>query len=174
MKRRIGMALLAVFMLLITTSIYFFIQTYQEKKRAKEKIEVLQFFSLTGVDGRVFTEKELPSNSWTVFVFFNSACHYCQSEAEQLNQLKSELDDITFLWVSSEPIEVIRHFQKTYDLEGIIFLYDEQDALAQAWGISTIPEFLIYTSEKHLFKNHKGALRMDRLIKQLHNAIPTH
>lgn len=173
-KRKIGILLVAVFVLLITVLMYHFIQTYQEKKTAKEKTEVLESFSLKGVDGRVFTEKELPSNSWTVFVFFNSACHYCQSEAEQLSQLKSELDDITFLWVSSEPIEVIRHFQKTYDLESIIFLYDEQDALAQAWGISTIPEFLIYTTEKNLFKNHKGALRMDRLIKQLQDATPSH
>ena len=109
-----------------------------------------------------------------MFVFFNSECHYCQSEAEQLHQLKSGLENITFLWVSSEPIEVIRYFQKTYDLESIVFLHDKQDALAQAWGISTIPQFLIYTPEKNLFKNHKGALRMDYLIKQLQDATPTH
>ena len=174
MKRRIGMALLTAFMLLISASIYFFIKTYQEKKTAKEKIEVLQSFSLENTGKTVFTEKELSSNNWTVFVFFNSACHYCQSEAEQLSQLKSGLDDITFLWVSSEPIEVIRYFQKTYDLESIVFLHDKQDALAQAWGISTIPQFLIYTPEKNLFKNHKGALRMNYLIKQLQDATPTH
>ena len=173
MKRRIGILLVAVFVFLISASIYFFIKTYQEKKTAKEKIEVLQSFSLKGVDGRVFTEKELPPNNWTVFVFFNSACHYCQSEAEQLRELKSGMESTTFLWISSEPIEVIRHFQKTYDVEDIVFLYDEQDALAQAWGITTIPEFLIYTSEKNLFKNHKGALRMDHLIKQLNDAVKT-
>lgn len=174
MKRKIGILLVAVFILLITVLMYHFTQTYQEKKTAKEKIEVLQSFSLEGVDGSVFTEKELPPNNWTVFVFFKSECHYCQSEAEQLSQLKSGMEDITFLWVSSEPIEVIRHFEKTYDLEDIIFLYDEQDTLAQAWDISTIPEFLIYTPEKNLFKNHKGALRMDHLIKKLKDATSTH
>lgn len=174
MKRKLGMALLTLLVLLISLLIYHFIKTYQEKKITAEKIEALPSFSLKGVDQRVFTEKELSSNNWTVFVFFNSTCDYCQSEAEQLNELKSGLEDITFVWVSSEPIETIQHFQKTHNLEDIPFLYDEQDALAQAWGISTIPEFLIYTSGKHLFKNHKGALRMDHLIKQLQNATPTH
>ncbi len=116
--------------------------------------------------------KRISSKQLDCIVFFNE-CHYCQSEAEQLSQLKSELENITFVWVYSES-EVIRHFQKTYDLEDIIFLYDEQDTLAQAWDISTIPQFLIYTPEKTLFKNHKGALRMDHLIKQLKDATSTH
>lgn len=174
MNQKIKIAAIVAFILIDIVLIYHFTQTYKEKKTAKEKIEVLQSFFLKGVDGRVFTEKELPSNNWTVFVFFNSACHYCQSEAEQLSQLKSGLEDITFLWISSEPIEVIRHFQKTYDMEDITFLHDEQDTLVQAWGINTIPQFLIYTPEKTLFKNHKGALRMDHLIKQLQDATPTH
>ena len=156
MKRKISVAAIVAFVLLVIILIYYFKQSYQEKKAVVEKTKVLPSFSLNHLNGSIFTEKEFPSNNWMVFVFFNSECYYCQSEAEQLSELKSGLEGITFLWISSEPIEVIRYFQKTYDMEDIIFLYDEQDTVAQEWGISTSPQFLIYTPQKTLFKNHKG------------------
>ena len=74
MKRNIKIAAIIAFILVDTVLIYHFTQTYQEKKTAKEKIEVLQFFSLKGVDGRVFTEKKTSRQiAGRCFVFFNSA-----------------------------------------------------------------------------------------------------
>ena len=173
MKRKIGIVAFVAFILLDIVLIYYFAQSYQEKKTVTEKIEVLPSFSLEDVYGAVFTEKSIPSENWIVVVFFNSECDYCQSEAEQLSELKSGIEDIRFLWISSEPIETIRHFQKANNLEEITFLHDEQNKIAQEWGISTTPQFLIYTPQKRLFKNHKGALRIDHLIKQLEDAAQT-
>jgi peroxiredoxin len=169
MKRKLAYALITAFILINVFVIYHFINRYQEKETTATLIETLSSFTLSSTIGEEFTHKELQKDRWIVFVFFNSECHYCQSEAEQLKDLKATLKDIQFVWISSESVETIASFQKEYHLEELDFLFDAQDQLAQEWGISATPQFLIYRPEGTLFKNHKGALRMDTLISQIHD-----
>lgn len=168
MKRKVIIGLVSVFALLTTVMIVQFVKTLQEKESITVKTQNLPSFSLTDVHGNTLTNQDIPKDNWVVFVFFHSECHYCHSEAAQLFELSSELENITFLWFSPEIMEVIKDFQKTYKLEHIHFVSDTNYRLADAWGISTTPQFLIYTPKRKLFKNHRGALRIENLISQIH------
>lgn len=170
MKRKITYGLIAVFILLDLFIIYHFVDNYQEKKTTVKHIETLPAFSLESTESVVFTEKGLHAQSWKVFVFFNSECHYCQSEATQLKELQSTIEGIEFIWISSEEKESLLAFQNEYGLDDFVFLQDPYDRLALEWGISTTPQFLIYTPMGALFKNHKGAYRIDKLISQIQDA----
>lgn len=169
MKRKLAIVILTVFITMIAILLINFINVYKKKQSISLNTTSLPSFFVEDVYGNKFTEKELPSKNWTVFVFFNSECHYCQSEAEQLRDLKSSIDDISFLWISSEEQSKLKEFQKTYNLEHITFLHDNQDELATLLGVSSIPYFLIYTPTDSLFRKHKGALRIDKLISQIHD-----
>lgn len=168
MKRKVIIGFISVLTLLTTLMIVQFVKTIQEKEVIAAKTQNLPSFSLTDANGSRLTDQDIPPENWVVFVFFHSECHYCHSEAAQLFELSSELENITFLWFSPEDMDVIKDFQKTYKLEHIHFVSDTNYRLADAWGISTTPQFLVYTPERKLFKNHRGALRIENLISQIH------
>lgn len=170
MKRKIIIGLVAVFVLFTAFMVVRFVKTLQEKENLNAKMQQLPLFSVTDINGNGLTNEHIAKENWAVFVFFHSDCHYCQSEAEQLQGLQSELQDITFIWISSEEPKTLEAFQKTYKLEHIAFVSDAEQQLSLAWGISVTPQFLIYTPKGKLFKNHKGALRIDNLISQIHEA----
>lgn len=169
MKRKIAYLLITAFIFLNAFVIYHFVDHYQEKKHTTALIGTLPAFTLQNTDGTDFNEKDLQKHSWTVFVFFNSDCHYCQSEAEQLKTIDSIPSNVQFIWVSSETQGTIDAFQKQYALEEIVFLHDSLDKTANAWGVSTIPQFLIYNPKGELYKNHKGAYKIENLISQIHD-----
>lgn len=168
MKGKVIIGLVTVIALLTAVMVVQFVKTLQEKESITAKTQNLPSFSLTDVHGNTLTNQDIPKDNWVVFVFFHSECHYCHSEASQLHELLSELGNITFLWFSPEKIGTIKDFQKTYNLEHIPFVSDTNFQFADAWGISKTPQFLVYTPKRKLFKNHKGALRIDKLVSQIH------
>lgn len=168
MKRKIIIGLISVFALLTIAMVFQFVKTVQEKERAALTIQTLPTFLLIDVNGNKLTNHNITEETWVVFVFFHSECHYCQSEAEQLQTLDLDTQNIQFIWISSEKTEAVKKFQKAYQLHHIPFAVDHQEQLAIEWGVSTTPQFLIYNPKGELFKNHKGALRIDHLISQIH------
>ena len=167
MKRKLAFVLLAAFLLFDIVIIYYFVLRHQEKAAIAETTASLPAFSLSDVAGKVVTEKNLRPDYWTVFVFFNPDCHYCVSEAEQLRDLQGTFDKVQFVWISSQDPNSLLAFQADYSLETFAFLYDQEGQLARRWGTNHIPHFLIYTPEGKLFRNHRGAIRIDKLIAQI-------
>ena len=151
MKRKIIIGLITVFTLLTIAMVFQFVKAVQEKERAAMTIQILPSFSLTDVNENMLTNHNIPDETWVVFVFFHSECHYCQSEAEQLQTLDLDTQNIQFIWISSEKTEAVKKFQKAYQLLHIPFAVDFQEQLAMEWGISTIPQFLIYNPKGELY-----------------------
>lgn len=168
MKRKIIFALVSVFFILTALMVFRFVKTVQAKESITAMLQSLPVFAVTDTNGISFSEKEFPKEHWVVFVFFHSECYYCQSEAEQLKEMESELANITFIWISSEELGAIKAFQETYKLEQIPFVVDVNSQLSNTWNISATPQFLVYTPQQKLFKNHKGAWRIENLISQIH------
>ena len=151
-----------------------FYKTLQTKKEQSNALISLQQFSLTATQGNLVTQDDMEKAKWTVFVFFNSECHYCQSEANQLAQLKNVMKNIQFYWISSEEINRIKDFQENYSLidsSNIFFFQDKNGQLTANWNITTTPQFLVYNAEGILLKNHKGAWRMDNLLETIQHGF---
>lgn len=172
MRKKIKKGVIFLFLLVVGALSYQFYRTLQEKEIQSEKIVNLPEFSLFDAKGNLITEKDIDNGKWTVFVFFNSKCHYCQEEAKQLSNLKDILNGTRFLWISSEPMESIIDFQKRYELyhyQNITFLHDENAHFATNCHISSTPQFLVYNPKGKLIKNHKGAWRIDKLLDNIKN-----
>ncbi len=173
MKRKFLIyGIVTIFMILGIILSHQFIKTYQEKNNVAQQLERLPEFTMQSTNGVGVTNKSLSNKNTTVFIFFNSECHYCQEEAQQLVEINTEIKGINFLWVSSEPMETIKIFQDQYrlsDYPNCDFLQDPKGILAASLDISTTPQFLIYDAENKLVKNHKGAWRIDKLLEFLIN-----
>ncbi len=171
MKRKFLIyGIVAIFLLLSSVLGYQFIKTYQARENVLQRMEKLPEFTLQGTDGISVTNKNLGTKNTTVFIFFNSECHYCQEEAQQLTAAKDQIQNIKFLWISSESMATIKAFQNQYQLANdpnCTFLQDTNSILATSLSISSTPQFLVYGTENKLIKNHKGAWRIDKLLEYI-------
>lgn len=176
MRRKIKFLVLVFFLATVGLLVYKFYGTFQEKQSIVKKIAHLPEFSLYSTHGTLTTHNNIEQGNWAVFIFFNSECHYCQEEAQQLAANKETLKSTTFIWLSSEDMETITGFQKKYHLDNtrdIIFLQDMDSHFANSLQIESTPHFLIYSPTGNLVKTHKGALRIDKLLEQISNEFET-
>ncbi|MCK5443655.1 MAG: redoxin domain-containing protein [Maribacter sp.] len=172
MRKKIKKGVIFLFLLVVGALGYQFYKAFQKKEIQSEKIVNLPELSLYDAKGNLITEKDIDNGKWTVFVFFNSECHFCQEEAQQLNSVKGLIKEINFLWVSSEDLKAISDFQEQYQLTdspNITFLQDADASLTNRCHITATPQFLVYNPEGKLIKNHKGAWRIDNLLKNIDN-----
>jgi len=140
------------------------------KKEVSERIQTIPKFSFATIQGRPFTEKEITKTKPKLFIYFNSDCHFCHGEAEQVKENLEKLENVQLVFVSFEAATNIADFAKKYTLnnkENIIFLEDEKMHFAQLFDANTIPFMALYSKENKLIKQFKGATNIKKIIDQL-------
>lgn len=140
------------------------------KNEVAERIKTIPEFSFLTLNNQVFKENGLTKNSCKLFVYFNSECDYCQSEATQISENIAEFKDTQLIFVSCEPIEGIKQFAKTYSLldkENVLFLHDKESEFSEIFDAKSIPFILLYSKENMLIEKYKGATKISNIIKHL-------
>ncbi len=137
------------------------------KKEVAERIKTIPDFSFVTTKEETFTQndlKELP----TVFIYFNSDCDYCQSEATKIEKRLSDFKNIELIFVSFEPLEDIIKFAKIYKLynqENITFLEDKKGEFSKIFDVNSIPYIIVYNKKKEFKGKFKGATKIDKILK---------
>lgn len=166
LKPIIGIVLISVLIFLgynITKKIKF-------KKEVAERIKTIPEFSFLTLNNETFSKKELTKNIYKLFVYFNSDCDYCQSEATQISENLIQFKNTQLVFVSFEPIGGIKQFAKTYNLldkENIIFLQDKEMQFEELFDAKSIPFMLLYSKDNQLIKKYKGATKIDNILKHI-------
>lgn len=140
------------------------------KKEVAERIKTIPEFSFLTLDNETFSEKELSKNSYKLFMYFNSECDYCQSEATQISKKVTLFKDTQLIFVSFEPVEGIKEFAETYnllDIDNIIFLQDKKMVFEELFDAKSIPFMLLYSKDNLLIKKYKGATKIDNILKHI-------
>lgn len=140
------------------------------KKEVVERIKTIPEFSFLTLNNETFTEKELTKNIYKLFVYFNSDCDYCQSEASQISENLVLFKKTQLLFVSFEPVEGIKQFAKTYNLfdkENIIFLQDKVMIFEELFDVKSIPFMILYSKDNQLIEKYKGATKIDNILKHI-------
>ena len=143
-----------------------------QKEQIAENLKVLPDFRFLDLDGSSFTNENLKFNHSTVFIYFNSECDFCQHEAQSISENLFELKDIQLLFVSNEPINIIKDFSEHYELsnqENIYFLHDGNNTFTSHFGANTIPHLLFYNTNKTLIKSHRGQLNAAGILNILND-----
>lgn len=165
-KPIIGIVLISVIIFLV----YNISKKISYKNEVTERIKTIPNFTFLTLNNEVFSEKELNKNIFKLFVYFNSDCDYCQSEATQISENIEQFKDTQFLFVSFEPIKDIKQFAKTYNLldkENIIFLQDKEMIFEELFDAKSIPFMLLYSKDNQLIEKYKGATKIGNILKHI-------
>ncbi|WP_299106094.1 redoxin domain-containing protein [uncultured Tenacibaculum sp.] len=169
MKKKIRLVLGITLFTIVTLLGYKIVNKLIHKKEVTERTKVLPSFSFSNLKGKIFTRNNL-RNIPTVFIYFNSDCDYCQSEAIKIKQRLNEFENIQLVFISFESKKEIEQFAKRYELnnkENIVFLEDKKAEFSELFDVHSIPYVIVYDSNHKLLKKFKGVTKIDNILKVL-------
>lgn len=169
-KKLLKIALLVLVFGVLSLLVYKVVSKTKEKEIAVEKLETIPEFELMTLKEKPFTNLDLKANLYTIFVYFNSECDFCQHEAESISENLSKFVDVHFVFVSKEPIEKIKEFSQQYQLNDksdIVFLHDNTSIFSTQFDATSIPYVLIYDKNQNLIEKRKGQLNASGILRIL-------
>ena len=93
-------------------------------------------FSLTSIDGKEITNKELPTKyKYTCIIIFSPDCSHCEHEADEINKNADKFKNVLFIWDSYREMDLIKKFATKYNLAG------QPNVVIGRDGAFTIPTF---------------------------------
>jgi peroxiredoxin len=140
------------------------------KKEVAERIKTIPEFSFKTLNGEPFTQKELNTALFKLFMYFNSECEFCQGEAKQIQKHIPQLQHVQVIMVSHEPSNGIKIFAEKYHLanhKNIIFLEDEKLQFSELFDAKSIPFMVLYSKDNQLIQKFKGATKIEKIISHL-------
>ena len=169
-KRKILTLLFGIMILsslvLLGNNVY---QKIKHKSVVIKNIQQVPAFSFETIDGQLFTHRNLVNKS-KIFIYFNSECEYCQSEAEQFAAHIEKLKDVQLIFVSSETSKRITEFAKTYGLlhhSNILFLSDPEHHFTRLFNVNIVPFMAVYDAKNKLITTYKGATKVETVLQEL-------
>lgn len=142
---------------------------YLEKESIRERISTIPSFRLERLAGDVFTENELAEGP-VVLDYFNSTCDFCRAKSKAIKLRIEEFRGIQLVFVSSEEKVIIEKFSEENGLNkypNVVFLHDSNMAFSKAFGVTTIPATFIYSRDRKLIKEFKGAVKIESILEVL-------
>ena len=73
-------------------------------------------FSITSIDGKEVTNKQMPKYAFTCIIIFSPDCPHCEKEAGELNKYADKFKNVLFIWDSYRDMESIKKFAVKYNL----------------------------------------------------------
>lgn len=140
------------------------------KKEVAERIKTVPAFSFKTLDDTLFTDKNLDSTKSKLFIYFNSDCEFCQSEAESIHKQIDNLKRLQLIFISYEASDKIKAFATHYQLsniDNIIFLEDSKSDFAKLFDAKGIPFMLLYSKENRLIQKFNGVTKVEKIIALL-------
>lgn len=125
-------------------------------------------FTLKGADGKMHTIYEYADKYALCIVFTSNSCPYSKSYGKRLIKLLNAYEDDNFgiIGISSndaaqspeDSYENMVAISKKLGLESINFMYlhDEDQSVAKAYGATTNPEVFLFNSKRELV--YRGAI----------------
>jgi peroxiredoxin len=149
---------------------YKVITKINHKREVAEHIKTIPSFSYSTVNGKMFTHKNLEDNKPTLFLYFNSECEHCQSEASQIQENMPNFKNYQLVFVSFEEKNKIIAFAKKYKLDpydNITFLVDKQVTFSTTFDVNSLPTMILYNKNEELIEKIKGQTKIETILKKL-------
>jgi len=149
---------------------YKVISKINHKNEVAEHIKTIPTFSYKTIEGKPFSNQNLKDNTPTVFLYFNSECEHCQSQAERIRDNLKKFTNAQLVFISFEEPKKIKAFATKYKLLGydnISFLSDSKVSFATTFDVNSLPTIVIYDKNKKLVAKIKGEIKVEAILKKL-------
>jgi len=168
MKKQLKLIIALIIVSIIGFLGYSIYGKLNHKKEVAERIKTVPAFSFKTLDGNLFTNKNLDETKPKLFIYFNSDCEFCQSEAESIHKQLDNLKSVQLIFVSYEASDKIKAFAIHYQLSNIennIFLEDSKSDFAKLFEAKSIPFMLLYSKENQLIQKFNGVTKVENILK---------
>jgi len=168
MKKQLKLIIALIIVSIIGFLGYSIYGKINHKKEVAARIKTVPAFSFKTLDGNLFTNKNLDETKPKLFIYFNSDCEFCQSEAESIHKQINNLNKVQLIFVSFEEIDKIKTFATHYQLlnvDNIIFLEDANFKFEPLFDAKGIPFMLLYSKDNRLIKKFNGVTKVENILK---------
>jgi peroxiredoxin len=149
---------------------YMVVTKIKYKNKISENIKTIPTFSYKTINGEVFCNKDLKNDTPKVFLYFNSECEHCQSEAEQIRDNVEKFANVQLVFISFEKPDKIVAFATKYKLnhyDNITFLCDSKVSFSITFDVKSLPTIVIYDKNKKLLEKIKGQVKVETILKKI-------
>jgi peroxiredoxin len=164
---------ISIVLLLIGVFGYFGYQVISKinhKKEVAENIKSIPNFEYLGLNGKVYTEKNLKPDTPTLFVYFNSDCEFCNEEAKMIKENSEQLEAVQIIFISFQTQEEISAFATRHQLlnyGNITFLRDSKVTFATTFDVKSLPCLVLYDKDQNLIEKIKGQTKVALILQKL-------
>lgn len=170
-----------IFTLLFTSILlilsYQIISKINYKKEVQQNIKTIPQFSYQNIEGEVFTNQNLKTETPAIFIYFNTECEYCNEEAQMIHENIKEFGNVQIIFISFEDTEQIKKFAQNHQLinyDNVYFLHDSKNTFTTAFDINSLPCLVLYDKNQNLIEKIKGQTKPEILIKKLSDELKTY
>jgi hypothetical protein len=125
-------------------------------------------FSLSTVDGKEATQKDIPSKyKYTCYIIFSPDCSHCEHEATELSKNADKFKNVFFVWDSYREMDLIKKFSARFNLAGqsnIIIGRDAAFTLPSFFRPKMTPFVALYNNNS-LVKVWESGVEVPELLK---------
>lgn len=139
-----------------------------EQKAVKENREQIPAVILQDMTGKDFPTTNIPNKDFTLIIIFNPDCHFCQLEAEEMQEKVNDFIDFNVYFISTATPKEIQNFSEIYQINqisNIKFLHDDMDSFNAAVGANTVPFMMLYNNNHQLIKTYRGSVKLDLILQ---------
>ena len=131
------------------------------------KTRKLPALAIRNVDSTFTSLTRLPQNKPTVIIYFNTDCDHCQDEATQIIANKNVFANVQFVFISTEPIPLLKAFKEKYNINGANFYIgrDQKYILPAFYNVRYTPFVAVYDAKQTLVKVYEGGAKWQALQK---------
>jgi peroxiredoxin len=155
---------------LLAVMSYKVISKINHKNEVAEHIKTIPAFSYKTIKGQIFSNSDLKNDTPTVFLYFNSECEHCQSEAEQIRDNVEKFESVQLVFISFEKPKNIEAFATKYKLnhyDNINFLCDSKVSFSITFDVNSLPTIVLYDKNKKLLGKIKGQVKVETILEKL-------
>jgi peroxiredoxin len=140
------------------------------KKKVAANIKTIPDFTYQNLKGESFSNKNLKTDTPTLFIYFNSECEYCNQETKMIQESVDKFRPYQLVFVSFEKPELIKTFAKKHHLlnyDNIHFVCDTKATFATTFDIQSLPCLVLYNKNQQIIEKIKGQTKVETLVKKL-------
>ncbi len=170
MKKYFKIFVLLIFVSLLSFMGYKIVSKINHKKEVAAKIKTIPAFTYQNLNGESFSNKNLKTDTATLFIYFNSECEFCNEEAQMIHDHIDDFNPFQLVFVSFEQPLKIASFAKKHNLlnnDKINFVCDSKVTFATTFDVQSLPCLVLYDKNQQLIEKIKGQTKVPTLIKKL-------
>ncbi len=170
MKKQLKIFIPLVFVSLLSFMGYKIVTKINHKKEIAANIKTIPDYTYQNLKGESFSNKNLKTDTATLFIYFNSECEYCNEEAQMIQESVNKFAPYQLVFVSFEKPKDINSFAKKHNLlnyDNVHFVCDTKVTFATTFDVQSLPCLVLYDKNQQLIEKIKGQTKVETLIKKL-------